>query len=408
MPDSASGSLVAPTLITATGSEAVRGPALGAPTLLPDAALAWEEGVLTYVGPANGLPPGSDPKGVDGAVVPGFVDCHTHLPFVGWRADEFESRLAGKTYRDLHGGGGIYRSSRMLNEASDDEVLAFCRPLLQEMADHGTTALELKTGYGLSVEAELRQARLARRLAEEAPQTCTVTLLVCHAVPKGMERAAWVLSACEELIPAAAAEGLADAVDIYVEDIAFSLEDLRAVAEVATANELPLRCHADQLGASGAAEAAVALGARSADHLNNASADGIAALGSGRTVGVLLPTSTFFIRATPPSARAMVTAGAAVAIATDFNPGTSPVLSMPEVIAMGCTLYGLTPHEALTAATLNPAAVLGRADRLGTLEVGKRADFVVLEGEAFRQVPYRPGHDPVLHTYIGGRRVGGR
>ncbi len=409
MPDPASGALVAPTLITAAGAEPLRGAALGSPTLVSEAGIAWEDGTITYVGPADGLSSGSEPERFEGSTIaPGFVDCHTHLPFFGWRADEFEARLAGKSYRDLHGEGGIYRSSRMLNEATDEEVLAFCRPLLAEMAAHGTTTLELKTGYGLSVEAELRQARLARRLADEAPQTCTVTLLACHAVPRGMERTDWVRSACQELIPAVAAEGLADAVDIYVEDIAFTLEDLSAVAEAAAASRLPLRCHADQLGASGAAEAAVALGARSADHLNNVSADGITALGSGRTVGVLLPASTFFIGATPASVRAMVSAGAAVAIATDFNPGTSPVLSMPEAIAMGCTLYGLTPHEALTASTLNPAAVLDLADRLGTLEVGKRADFVVLDGDAFRQVPYRPGHNSVLHTYIGGRRVGGR
>jgi imidazolonepropionase len=408
MPDPASGVLVAPTLITAAGAEPLRGAALGSPTLVSEAGIAWEDGAITYAGPADGLSSGSEPERLEGTIAPGFVDCHTHLPFFGWRADEFEARLAGKSYRDLHGDGGIYRSSRLLNEATDDEVLAFCRPLIEEMANHGTIALELKTGYGLSVEAELRQARLARRLADEAPQTCTVTLLACHAVPKGMERADWVRSACDELIPAVAAEALADAVDIYVEDIAFSLEDLSAVGQAAAANGLPLRCHADQLGASGAAEAAVALGARSADHLNNVSANGITALGSGRTVGVLLPSSTFFIGAAPPSVRAMVSAGAAVAIATDFNPGTSPVLSMPEAIAMGCTLYGLTPHEALTASTLNPATVMGLADRLGTLEVGKRADFIVLDGDAFRQVPYRPGHNPVLHTYIGGRRVGGR
>ena len=154
-----------------------------------------------------------------------------HLPFFGWRADEFEARLAGASYRDLHGEeGGIFRSSRMLAAASDDDVLAFCMPLVREMAAHGTTALELKTGYGLSVEAELRQARLARALADAAPQTCSVTLLACHAVPNGMSRADWVRAACEELIPAAAAEGLADQIDIYVEDIAFSLDDLASVA----------------------------------------------------------------------------------------------------------------------------------------------------------------------------------
>src|SRR4030095_12652060 len=174
-------------------------------------AVAWEDGVITYVGPADGLP-GGEPEWFEGCTIaPGFIDCHTHLPFAGWRADEFEARLSGVSYRELHGRaaagsmsereggsgrppkeGGIYRSARMLAAASDDEVLAFCRSLVQEMAEHGTTALELKTGYGLSVEAELRQALLARQLSEEAPQTCSVTLLACHAVPDGMERADWV------------------------------------------------------------------------------------------------------------------------------------------------------------------------------------------------------------------------
>jgi imidazolonepropionase len=293
----------------------------------------------------------------------------------------------------------------MLGDASDDEVLDFCRPLLTEMVRHGTTALELKTGYGLSLEGELRQARLARRLAAEADPTCTVTLLPCHAVPQGLAREAWVRVACEELIPAAAAEGLADAVDVYVEDIAFSLEDLEAVAVAAHAADLPLRCHADQLGPSGATEAAAALGARSVDHLNHVSAHGIAALGDGTTVAVLLPTSTLFLGASPPDARALVGSGAAIALATDFNPGTSPVLSMPEAIAMACSLYRLTPHEALCAATANPAWVLGLPRGTGTLEPGAPADLVVIDGDAFRHVPYRPGHDPVVRTIVGGRVV---
>jgi len=398
----ATGAIAASTLATAAAPGRVQGAALGTPTVIERGAVAWEDGIVTYVGPVEDAP--GAPEVLEGhTIVPGFVDCHTHLPFVGWRADEFEARLSGATYRDLHGReGGIFRSARLLAEASDEDVLAFCRPLLAEMAAHGTTALELKTGYGLSVEGELRQARLARRLAAEAPQTCTVTLLACHAVPKGVERADWVRSACEELIPAAAAEGLSDAVDIYVEDIAFSLEDLRAIAAAAEAYGLPLRCHADQLGPSGAAEVAAALGARSADHLNHVSEAGVAALGSAETVSVLLPASTFFLRAAPPSARALIDAGAAVAIATDFNPGTSPVLSMPEAIAVACSLYGLTPLEALTAATANPASVLGLERRLGTLAPGMCADLVVLDGEAFREVPYRPGHDPVVRTVIGG------
>ena len=400
----ASGAIRARALVTAGGALPRRGGDLGRPDVVRDAVLAWDDGTITYAGPAAGRPDPPPAGEAVPAVFPGFVDAHTHVPFVGWRADEFEARLAGRSYRDLHGEGGISRSARMLSQASDDEVLDFCRPLLHEMLSTGTTALELKTGYGLSVEAELRQARLARRLATEAAQTCTVTLLACHAVPPGVEREDWVRLACDELVPAAAAEGLADAVDVYVEDIAFSLDDLRRVAEAASEAGLPLRCHADQLGASGAAEEAVRLGARAADHLNHASAEGVRALGAAEaTAAVLLPASTFMLRATAPPARELLDAGAAVAVASDCNPGTSPVLSMPEVVAMACTVYGLSPAEALTAATANPAWVLGLSDRLGTLEPGKRADFVVVESEDPAMVPYRPGHNPVVETWVGGR-----
>jgi len=409
MPLTARGAVAATSLVTPSADHAqVRGDGSW-PLEASEQAVAWDEGVITYVGPADGLV-GFEPEWFEGCTIaPGFVDCHTHLPFAGWRADEFEARVSGVSYRELHGEGGIYRSARMLAEASDDEVLAFCRSLVQEMADHGTTALELKTGYGLSLEAELRQARLARRLAEEAPQTCSVTLLACHAVPEGMERADWIRAVCDELIPSVVQEGLVDAVDVYVEDIAFSLDDLAEVARCASQVGLPLRCHADQLGASGAAEAAVALDARSADHLNHVSAAGISALGGApATVAVLLPTSTLFLRSTPPDARALLDAGAAVAIATDFNPGTSPVLSMPESIATACSLYGLRPLEALAAATVNASAVLGLAPERGTLAPGRPADLVVLDGDAFRMVPYRPGHNPVVRTFVEGERVGGR
>jgi imidazolonepropionase len=403
------GAAVAATLATAGGPPPLRGSDLPAAVTF-DAGIAWADGLIEYAGPAEGLP--WEPTVGDpgrGGIVPGFVDCHVHLPFIGWRADEFEARLRGASYRELHGEeGGIFRSSRLLRQATDDEVAAFCLPLLAEMAAHGTTALELKTGYGLGVAEELRQAALARRLADEAVQTCTVTLLACHAVPDGMTRAGWVTAACEELIPEAARTGVADAVDVYVEDIAFSPDDLAAVAEAAARASLPLRVHADQLGWSGATEAAVALEARSADHLNHVSAAGVAALGGApRTAAVLLPASTFFLRSDPPPVAALERAGAAVALATDFNPGTSPVLSMPEAIAMACTVYGIEPLVALTAATANPAWVLGLEDRLGSLEVGRRADFLLLEEPGFAQVPYRPGHDPVAATFIAGERVRG-
>jgi imidazolonepropionase len=404
----ARGAAVAATLATARAPLPARSVAATADVISPGG-VAWDDdGTIAFVGQADDLPwePASLGRIDEGTIVPGFVDCHVHLPFVGWRADEFEARLAGVSYRELHGQeGGIFRSARMLAEADDEQVLAFSKALAVEMSAHGTTAMELKSGYGLSVDAELRQLRLARRLAEAVPQTCAVTLLACHAVPDGWAREDWVATACDELIPAAATEGLADAVDIYVEDIAFSLEDLERVGAAASAAGLPLRVHADQLGASGAAEAAAGLGARSADHLNHVSDAGVAALGEGRTAAVLLPSSTFTLRSAPAPVAALRDAGAALAIATDLNPGTSPVCSMPETIAMACSLYGMTPIDALTAATANPAWVLGIDDRAGTLEMGKRADLLLLDGPTFAHVPYRPGHNPVVTTVIGGEPI---
>jgi imidazolonepropionase len=411
MPDAptATGALVAPTVVSPIAPSPLRGEELGRTRVIRNGAIAWAAGRITFVGPADDLPGSAGEPEVllSGTIAPGFVDAHTHLPFAGWRADEFEARLSGRAYRDLQGeGGGIPRSARTLAAAPDEEVLGFCLPLVREMAAHGTTALELKTGYGLSVEAELRQARLARRLAELAPQTCVVTLLACHAVPPSTDRATWVRTACDELIPAAVADGLVDAVDVYVEDIAFNLDDLAAVGEAAGRHALPLRCHADQLGASRAAEAAVRLGARSADHLNHVDDAGVVALGDApATAAVVLPVSTLSMRLPPPPSRALVDAGAVLVVATDCNPGTSATLSMPEAIAMACALYGLTPDQALSATTANPAWLLDLSDELGTLEPAARADLVVLDADGFRDVPYRPGHNPVVRTYVAGRRL---
>jgi imidazolonepropionase len=379
--------------------------------VIEDAAIAWDEaGILTYVGPADGLPgEAPEPQRLPEWtwLAPGFVDCHTHLPFYGWRADEYAARLAGASYAGVQGeGGGIPRSARMLAGASDEEVLGFSELLAAEMLAYGTTTLECKTGYGGSVEGELRQARLARALAGRVAQTCTVTLLPCHAVPPGWSREDWVEASVTELIPTAAEEGLADAVDIYVEpSIAFTLEDLERVAAAAREAGLALRVHADQLEDGGGAAAAVALGAVGVDHLNHANAEGVAALGSAPSLAVLLPASTFCLGAEPAPARALIDAGAAVALGTDANPGTSPVVSMPETIAIGCRLYGLSPTEALAAATANGAAVLGLDDRLGRLAPGLRADVVVLEGEGPDHLAYRPGHDPIVRAYVGGSLV---
>jgi imidazolonepropionase len=401
----------APALLTgSTGSVPRRAGDAEGLAPVPQGVVAWEDGVITYAGPADGLPldmADAPTTLVEGLVVPGFVDCHTHLPFFGWRADEFEARLAGRTYRDLHtgGGGGIFRSARLLAWASDDDVVAFGEGLAAEMLACGTTSLELKTGYGLSVEGELRQARLARRLASAIPQTTSITLLACHAVPEGRARSEWVVEACDRLIPTVVEEGLADAVDIYVEDIAFTVQDLERLAEAAAEHGLRLRCHADQLGHTGATEAAVRLGARSADHLNHVGPEGIQALGRAETVAVLCPVSSLFIGAQPPPVADLVAAGAAIGVATDFNPGTSPCLSIPEAISTAASLYRLSPAVSIGAATLNAAWVLGLHNSVGSLEPGKRADFVVLDALDPAMIAYRPGHNPVVETWIGGDRV---
>jgi imidazolonepropionase len=404
------GVLVCPALVTMSGPVPRRGRDLERVEVIPDGAVAWRDGTITYAGPARDLPGPtslwSPPREVAGAVIPGFVDCHTHLPFYGWRADEFAAKLSGRSYRDVHGeGGGIARSARLLAEASDDEVLEFCRALSAEMVAHGTTTFELKTGYGLSVEAELRQARLARRLGSLLQQMTTVTLLACHAVPDGLSREQWVDQVCQELIPAAAAEGLVDAVDVFVEDIAFTVDDFRLVAAVARRHSLAVRCHADQLGPSGAAQAAVSVGARNADHLNHVTSEEVEALGRSDTAAVVVPVADLVTGERPPPVADLLDAGAVVALATDFNPGTSPCLSMPEAIAVGCSLYRLSPLGALGAATINPAKALGRDDRVGSLVAGKRADFLVLEAADPSVIPYRPGHNPVVETWIGGERL---
>ena len=323
-----------------------------------------------------------------------------------WRADELEARLSGVSYRDPRR-RRILRSARMLPRRHD-EVLAFCSRGAGE-AEHGTTALELKTGYGLSVEAELRQARLARRLSEEAPQTCSITLLACHAVPQGMERSDWVRIVCDELIPAAAREHLIDAVDVYVEDIAFSIDDLAEVARCASDVGLPLRCHADQLGPSGAAEAAVALAARSADHLNHVSATGIAALGAARQPSPsccprrVVPGLVDPPRPSPARRRRCV-----AIVATDFKPlNLAGALDARGDRHRRARSTGSAARGA-AAATVNPSAALGLAPERGTLSPGRPADLVVLDGEPSGcAVPAGP-QPRWSGRSSDGERVGGR
>ena len=340
-------------------------------------------------------------------VVPGFVDCHTHLPFFGWRADEDRARLSGTRYEDIHGrSGGIFRSAQLLADASDAEVLDFSSGLARSMLRTGTTTFEAKSGYGLSVEGELRQLRLARSLAEEAPQVVTATCLAAHAVPQGMSAGEWVGIAANELLPAAASAGLCRAVDVYVETIAFQLEHAARLTTVAEDFGLMMRIHADQLSDGQAGAFAARWRFRSADHLNHTSSDAVGDLAGSETAAVLLPGATFTLRQKKkPPARDLVEAGAIVALGTDLNPGTSPIASLPYTMALACRLYGLDPIEALIAATVNSAYVLGLQDEVGRLEPGMRADAVVLGTPSLDDLVYRPDHNFVAIVVCGGEVV---
>jgi imidazolonepropionase len=337
-------------------------------------------------------------------LAPGFVDCHTHLPFFGWRADEDAARLAGRRYEQIHQNeGGIFRSARLLAEASDEQVIVFAESLAWRMLRQGTTTFEMKSGYGLSVEAELRQLRLAKELSQRVPQRTVTTCLAAHAVPRGKSQGEWIGEVAQTLLPRVATEYLAEACDIYVESIAFALEHAARLAEAAGDLGLSMRMHADQLEDSQAASFAARWGFRSADHLNHTSAGGVTDLASGDTAAVLLPGATFTLRQEKkPPARALLDSGAVVALGTDLNPGTSPITSMMFVIALACRLYGLRPLEAVAAATVNSACVLGLDGEIGRLQPGHRADAVVLEIDDLDQISYRPDHDPIVAVVCGG------
>jgi imidazolonepropionase len=395
----------AATLVPLSGEGPLRGDALQEVTVIEGASVVCEGGLIVAVRDGAEGDVVLDATGL--TVVPGFVDCHTHLPFYGWRADEDAARLAGVPYATLHRQeGGIYRSARLLADATDDAVLDFSEDLARLMLARGTTTFESKSGYGLSVDAELRQLRLARTLAERVPQTVVTTCLAAHAVPHGTSQEQWIEAAATELLPVAAREGLATACDAYVESIAFEVEHAARLAEAASSLGLRMRLHADQLEDGGGAAFAARSGWATADHLNHTSLDAVGELAGSDTAAVLLPGATFTLRQERrPPARALIDHGAIVALGSDFNPGTSPIYSMPFVIALACRLYGLRPLEALVAATVNAAYALGLDGEVGRIAPGHRADMVVLAAPNFDEVPYRPDHDPVAAVLCGGEIV---
>ncbi len=338
------------------------------------------------------------------AVIPGFVDCHTHLPFAGWRAREYEQKLTGVPYEEIaRAGGGIRASARALAEAADEAVLAQGGGLAAEMLAHGTTTLECKSGYGLSREGEMRALILARELEIAVPQTTTSTALLAHAVPDGHTASSW-MDVVAEMMGEVIAAGSVTALDIFVESIAFGLDDLTRMGELAAAAGLALRTHVEQLSRMGSVPVALAAGARSVDHLSRIDQSDVAALAGAPCAAVLLPAAEFLGAERRAPGRDLIDAGALVVLATDLNPGTAPVAAIPVVLGLAARLYGFSTRELLGAATLNAAWTLDLHHDRGSIEVGKRADLLVLDGPA-EAIPYRFGHNPVQIVIIGGEPV---
>lgn len=382
--------------------------------MVEDGALAWRDGLIAYAGSRRDLPAAlrdtaTDVRSADGALVtPGLVDCHTHLVFGGDRAGEFEQRLGGASYEQIaRAGGGIASSVRATRAADEDALFDASLPRARALLSDGVTTIEIKSGYGLDLDSELRMLRVARRIGTALGVTVRTTLLAAHALPPEYAGRAddYIDFVCDAIIPAAARERLADAVDAFCETIGFTPEQTRRVFERAREHGLRVKLHADQLSDLGGAALAAGFGALSADHLEWTSDEGARAMAEAGSVAVLLPGAFYALRETRlPPIDALRAAGVPIAVATDLNPGTSPLLSLRLAIGMGCTLFRLTPEEALRGATVNAAHALGLGDR-GSLLAGQRADFVVWDAREPAELCYWIGGSLARRVFAGGRVV---
>jgi len=356
------------------------------------------------------IPPATNVVDAERAcVTPGFVDAHTHLVFGGNRAAEFEQRIAGATYQQIAAaGGGILSTVWQTRAASEDELLAESRRHRDWMLRAGTTTMEAKSGYGLDRETEPKMLRVMQRLNVEGPAHIVPTLLAAHCLPPEFagRRKEYVHWIADELIPEIAAAKLAEYCDAFCDDCAFAVEETRTVLEAAKRSGLKLRVHAEQFRPGTGAALAAELGAATADHLEAATPETLAQLRAAGVQPVLLPGSVFALGHTQyPPARAMVEQGLAIVIATDFNPGSSPIASMPLILSLACIEMKLTPAEALTAATVNAAWSLGLGSQVGTLEPGKRADFLIHEFADYRELAYFIAAPARPRVFIGGREL---
>jgi imidazolonepropionase len=385
--------------------------------VVEDAAVAVRDGIVVHAGPEAAVPAtfrdAAEVVDCGGRLVmPGLIDCHTHLVHAGNRADEFEKRLAGVSYEEIaRAGGGIVSSVRALRAASEDDLVAEALPRLQRLAAEGVTTVEIKSGYGLDLASELKTLRAARRVGGLADVSVRTTLLGAHALPPEFrgDRAGYIRLVREAMIPAAAAEGLVDAVDAFCETVAFTAEECAAVFETARAHGLPVKLHADQLSDGGGAALAARFGALSADHLEYTDEAGAAAMGAAGTVAVLLPGAYYFLRETrKPPVEAFRRHGVPMAVATDCNPGTSPLTSLLLAANMAATLFGMTVEECLAGITREAARALGIGDETGTIEPGKRADLAIFDVGRPAELVYRMGADPLFARVRGGRIVAPR
>lgn len=372
----------------------------GTYSIIEDAAIVTREGFIEWIGPRQQVPAGEygHTLGLDGAwVTPGLIDCHTHTVFGGNRSGEFEQRLQGVSYAEIAAaGGGIASTVRATRAASEDELFASARQRLLNLLRDGVTTVEIKSGYGLSLESERKILRVIRRLGQELPVTVRSTCLAAHALPPEYKDRAddYIEHICTHMLPALAAEGLVDAVDAFCEYLAFSPEQVERVFKVAQQLGLPVKLHAEQLSSLHGSSLAARYQALSADHLEFMTEEDAVAMAQSGTVAVLLPGAFYFLRETQlPPMEALRKHGVKIAIASDLNPGTSPGLSLRLMLNMACTLFRMTPEEALAGVTQHAATALGLGESHGSLEPGKVADFVAWNIDRPADLAYWLGGD---------------
>lgn len=374
--------------------------------IIQDGAVVIREGKISWIGKTEDLPGeliwGQPPKIIDATgkvVMPGMIDAHTHLVFGGSRENEFEQRIEGLTYLEIAArGGGILSTVEATRKASFEELFILGKRRLDRFLSNGVTTLEAKSGYGLSVEDELKILRVSKALNLEHPVEIVPTFLGAHTLPKEFreERQTYVDLVIQMMIPQVAEEGLAEFCDVFCEEKAFTLEESKKILEAGKQFGLKPKIHADQLSPGGGAELAAEVGATSADHLEYVSSKGIELMAERGVVAVLLPGATFFLTMKKyPPAREMIEKGVRVALSTDLNPGSSMTESLPLMMTMGCLLYRMTPKEVIQAVTLNAARSIGREHEIGSLEPGKKADLLILDIPNYKYLPY---HFGVNHT----------